>query len=338
MLNKIGLGDYNVNQRVTESRPRRGRWPSPHTIERPKPTMTQAPQFESLETGLLVRAPAKLNLSLLIAGKRPDGFHELETVMAKVDWFDEILIEPGDQQGIELRCEGPHWAPAGPDNLVYRAAEAAFSACDRAGAVHLTLTKNIPAGSGLGGASSDAAATLMGLNRYFDLNLSPTRLRGIAAGLGSDVAFFLGGPLAFCTGRGEKTAELPGNFDFTAVLILPDINVSTVEVYKKYTHDPQQYRRWSRQANAHLEKNRIDLVARMCANMLEASCYHVCKELGALKEVVEALGVGPVCLSGSGSTLFFVVDDTDSQRLRLLQNLIASKTGCRSIVVRNNRW
>ncbi|UCD53446.1 MAG: 4-(cytidine 5'-diphospho)-2-C-methyl-D-erythritol kinase [Phycisphaerales bacterium] len=300
--------------------------------------MTQAPQFESLETGLLVRAPAKLNLSLLIAGKRPDGFHELETVMAKVDWFDEILIQPGDRRGIELCCEGPHWAPAGQDNLVYCAAEAVFAACGRACDVRLTLTKHIPAGSGLGGASSDAAATLIGLNAFFDLKLPRTRLEEIAAGLGSDVAFFLGGPLAFCTGRGEKTAELPGNFDFTAVLILPDINVSTSMVYANYTHDPRQYQLWSQRANAHLAKNRIDLVAKMCANMLEASCYHVCKELGELKEVVEALGVGPVCLSGSGSTLFFVVDDTDAERLGLLQDLIASKTGCRSIVVRNNRW
>jgi 4-diphosphocytidyl-2-C-methyl-D-erythritol kinase len=300
--------------------------------------MTQTPQFESLETGLLVRAPAKLNLSLLIAGKRPDGFHELETLMAKVDWFDEILIQPGDTEGIELRCEGPHWAPTGKDNLVYRAAKAVFDVCGRVHNVRLTLTKNIPAGSGLGGASSDAAATLMGLNTHFDLQLADTQLAEIAAQLGSDVAFFLGSPLAFCTGRGEKTAKLPSNFDFAALLIIPDINVSTAKVYAKYTHNPQQYQQLSRRANDYLKKNRIDLVVGMCANMLETSCYHVSKELGELKEVVKALGVGPVCLSGSGSTLFFVLDDTDSDRLGLLQDLIASKTGCRSIVVRSNRW
>lgn len=300
--------------------------------------MTQPPQFESLEAGLLVRAPAKLNLSLLIAGKRPDGFHELETVMAKVDWYDEILIRPGDRRGIELACDGPCWAPTGRENLVFRAAEAISHASGRALDVSLTLTKNIPAGSGLGGASSDAAATLIGLNTCFDLQLTAAELTDLAAQLGSDVAFFLGGPLALCTGRGEKTVELTGNFDFVALLILPSINISTAKVYAEYTHDQQRYRQWSRRANEYLRKNRIDLVTQMCANMLEASCYHVSKELGELKEVVEALGVGPVCLSGSGSTLFFVADETDPERLGHLQDLIARETGCRSIVVRNNRW
>jgi 4-diphosphocytidyl-2-C-methyl-D-erythritol kinase len=300
--------------------------------------MTQPQQFEHLESGLLVRAPAKLNLSLLIAGKRPDGFHELETVMAKIDWYDEITIRPGDKRGIELSCQGPHWAPTGTDNLVYRAAEAIFEACGRIHDVHLTLTKNIPAGSGLGGASSDAAATLMGLNAYLDLGLSNEQLAEIAARLGSDIAFFLGDPLAFCTGRGEKTVSLPADFDFAAILILPDINVSTEKVYANYTHDPQRYRLWSERANANLRKNRIDLVAKMCANMLEGSCYQAFKELDELKKIAEALCVGPVCLSGSGSTLFLIADDSDPKHLEHLRDLVASKTGCRSIVVRNNRW
>ena len=300
--------------------------------------MTNARQFERREAGLLVRAPAKLNLSLLIAGKRPDGFHEIETVMAKVNWLDEILIEPRPTSGIELLCDGPQWVPEGSDNLVYRAAEEAFRISGRALAVRLTLTKNIPAGSGLGGASSDAAAALMGLNAYFDLDLSKTQLAEGAARLGSDVAFFLNGPLALCTGRGEKIEELHTDFDFVALLILPDINVSTERVYKAYAHDSGQYEQCHRRANDYLRKNRIDLVVGMCANMLEASCYHTFSELGELKEAVESFGIGPVHLSGSGSTLFLMVDDSDSERLRLLQDQIASKTGCRSIVVRNNRW
>ena len=84
--------------------------------------MVDKEQIETVGNGLLVRAPAKINLSLLIAGKRPDGFHELETIMAKVNWYDEILIEPGQKQGIELVCRGPQWAPTGKENLVYRAA------------------------------------------------------------------------------------------------------------------------------------------------------------------------------------------------------------------------
>ena len=127
--------------------------------------MSDREQFESVGEGLLIRAPAKINLSLLVVGKRSDGFHELETIMAKVNWYDEILIEPGQKAGIELVCKGPHWAPTGKENLVYRAADLLLNNYGLKTDVKITLTKNIPAGSGLGSASSDAAATLMGLNK-----------------------------------------------------------------------------------------------------------------------------------------------------------------------------
>ena len=153
-------------------------------------------QFESVGSSLLVRAPAKINLSLLIAGKRPDGFHEIETIMAKVTWYDEILIEPGEKVGIELICKGPQWAPAGQENLVYKAAKMLLDNTSSSANVKITLTKNIPAGTGLGSASSDAAATLLGLNRYLKLNLNNKELSKFAAKLGSDAPFFLNGPLA----------------------------------------------------------------------------------------------------------------------------------------------
>jgi len=300
--------------------------------------MADMQQFERVGDGLLVRAPAKINLSLLIAGKRPDGYHELETIMAKIDWCDELLIQPTGQAGIELVCKGPEWAPQSKDNLVYRAAEMIFRACAQAADVRLTLTKNVPAGTGLGSASSDAAATLTGLNRYLDLRLSAESLADMAAQLGSDVAFFLNGPLAFCTGRGEKIEPTDQRFPFTALLILPSVSVATKEVYAHYTHDVALYRRWRRQINAYRHKNRLDLVANMCANMLQRTCFQLFEELGALKEAVESLGVGPICLSGSGSAMFCIPGDRDPEHLEYLRDAITDKTGCRSIVVRNNRW
>lgn len=300
--------------------------------------MTHPQQFEPLAEGLLVRAPAKVNLSLLIAGKRPDGFHEIETVMAKIDWYDELRIQPGRGNRIELVCDGPCWAPDGKDNLVYRAAEQILRVAGRSEGVRLTLTKNVPAGSGLGGASSDAAATLTGLNRYFDLQLSPSQLADVAARLGSDIAFFLGGPLALCTGRGEKIAPLTTRFDFTALLILPDINVSTAEVYAHYIHDVPEYERLSRAARTHIAEGRIDRLARMCANMLETSCYRVCAELGQLKRILESLDIGPVCLSGSGSTLYVLANHADPADFDRLRARVASETGHSSIVVGNNPW
>ncbi|MGE5296011.1 MAG: 4-(cytidine 5'-diphospho)-2-C-methyl-D-erythritol kinase, partial [Solirubrobacterales bacterium] len=264
--------------------------------------MSEFAQFERHADRLLVRAPAKINLTLLIAGKRPDGFHEIETVMAKTDWFDEIEIQPASGSGIEFVCQGPCWAPNDPTNLVYRAAELILGACGKAADVKLTLSKNIPAGSGLGSGSSDAAATLAGLNAYLNLGLTRSQLMDLASRLGSDIAFFLNGPLAFCTGRGEKISELAGRFDFTAVLILPSINSSTKEVYAHYSHDPALYARLHTQIAAHLEKNRVDLAAEMCVNMLESSCFRLYEELRDLKQVVQTLGKGRVCLSGSGST------------------------------------
>ncbi|MHC4075471.1 MAG: 4-(cytidine 5'-diphospho)-2-C-methyl-D-erythritol kinase, partial [Planctomycetota bacterium] len=166
--------------------------------------MVDKEQFETLQTGLLVRAPAKINLSLLIAGKRPDGFHEIETVMAKINWYDELLIEDGEKKGIELICRGDEWAPAGDENLVYKASQLLHQRCGLEPQIKLTLTKNIPAGSGLGSASSDAAASLSGLNRFLNLDLPAESLSQMAAERGSDISFFLGDPLALCTGKGEK--------------------------------------------------------------------------------------------------------------------------------------
>jgi 4-diphosphocytidyl-2-C-methyl-D-erythritol kinase len=297
-----------------------------------------SPQFEPHETGLLVRAPAKINLSLLIAGKRPDGYHEIETVMAKVDWCDEISIQPASKAGIEFTCQGPCWAPNDETNLVYRAAELILRTCRRTGDVALTLTKNIPAGSGLGSGSSDAAATLAGLNRYLDLGLSRLQLMDLASRLGSDIPFFLNGPLAFCGGRGEEISELPTGFDFTAVLILPNVNSSTKEVYAHYRHDPALFDRLRAQIAAHLKENRIDLLTRMCINMLESSCFHLYEELGDLKEAVQSLGKGPVCLSGSGSAMFCFLDTLDVEDAEGVRDIIAERTGCKCVVVRNNRW
>jgi len=300
--------------------------------------MNDKEQFESVGEGLLVRAPAKINLSLLVVRQRHDGFHELETIMAKVTWYDEILIEPGQKAGIELVCKGMHRAPEGKENLVYRAAELLLRNCGLKTDVKITLTKNIPAGSGLGSASSDAAATLMGLNKYLDIQLPNQQLAELASQLGSDVAFFLNGPLALCTGKGEKIKKLDENFNFLALLILPDVSVSTKKVYANYKHDSALYRKLNTRINSLLQKNRIDLVSKMCANMLETSCFSLYKGLAELKAKIESLNIAPCCLSGSGSAMFFVMDSGDEERASRNRRKLEEKLDCRSIIVSNNRW
>jgi 4-diphosphocytidyl-2-C-methyl-D-erythritol kinase len=300
--------------------------------------MDNREQITTVGDGLLVLAPAKINLSLLIAGKRPDGFHEIETIMAKIDWYDEILIQPGRKTGIELICRGPCWAPDGEDNLVYKAARSLLENCSVKFDVRITLTKNIPAGTGLGSASSDAAAALIGINHYYKLDLDQKILFDAAAKLGSDVAFFLDGPLAFCKGKGEKVKKIDEIFNFIAILTLPDVSVSTKEVYANYQHDRRLYKNLNIRIKNHILKNRIDLAVKMCTNMLAESCFDLEKSLAELKKNIESLGIGPCYLSGSGSAMFCIIESGDEDEAREGMRELAGKIGCKSIIVRNNRW
>lgn len=299
--------------------------------------MADKEQITMVRDGLLVLAPAKINLSLLISGKRPDGFHEIETIMTKVAFFDEILFQPGQKAGIELVCEGAYWAPEGEENLVYQAAKMLLESCGQTADIKITLRKNIPAGTGLGSASSDAAATLIGLNKYLDLQFPDTQLAKLAARLGSDVAFFLGGPLAFCTGKGEKIKKLDKIFNFLSLLILPDVSVSTKEVYANYRHDLVVYGTFSTQINGYIQENRFDLASKLCANMLESSCFDLYRELAELKMQIESLEIGPLCLSGSGSAMYCIADGGCEKEAKENSRKL-EKIGCKSIIVNNNKW
>lgn len=295
-------------------------------------------QFSEMANGLIVRAPAKINLSLVITGKREDGFHGIETLMAKVNFYDEVIIELTEKDGIELICTGPQWAPENKDNLIYKAAGILLERCGIKPKIKLTLQKNIPAGTGLGSASSDAAATLLGIKKIFDLKISPEEIHEIASGLGSDVPFFLGGPLAFCTGKGEEIKRIERKDDFSAILILSSINSSTAKVYANYRHDAELHEQLSKEINALIDKNRIDLITKMCANMLEKSCFDLHKELAKLKLKIESMGMKPLCLSGSGSVMYFVVGDEPQKKVEKYQLDIKEKAGCESIIVSSNRW
>ena len=295
-------------------------------------------QITAVSDGLLVLAPAKINLTLLIAGKRPDGFHEIETIMAKVNWFDEILIQPGQSLGLELTCEGQYWSPSGKENLIYQAYKLLLAHCDITANIKITLTKNIPAGSGLGSASSDAVAALLGLVRFLKLDLDKRQLHKLASALGSDVPFFLDGPLAFCTGKGEKVKKLNEKFNFLALMVLPDVSVSTKKVYNNYKHNDRLYKKLNTRINSYIQKNRIDLASKMCANMLQTSCFRLHNELAELKDKIESLGVRPLCLSGSGSTMFWIAGRGDEKKAKEYQQKLIENVGCKSIIVTNNRW
>ncbi|HSV27750.1 MAG TPA: 4-(cytidine 5'-diphospho)-2-C-methyl-D-erythritol kinase [Sedimentisphaerales bacterium] len=298
----------------------------------------QAAQLQWQDDALLVRAPAKINLSLLIAGKRPDGYHEIDTVMAKVDWHDELLFEKAPAGDLQLFCTGPNWAPQGPENHVFTACRMLAEYTGYAGGIKVTLNKRIPAGTGLGSASSDAAAALIGLNEFASLGISRDELAEMAARIGSDVPFFLNGPLGRCTGRGEKISLITTTYPFSAILVLPSIGVSTKKVYARYEHDTAQYRKASALVGGHLAAGRIDLLAAACLNMLEDACFALHHGLRDLKKALMNLGIGPVCLSGSGSAMYILTGDVDEATSNNIRQLIHERTGCESVRVRNNRW
>jgi 4-diphosphocytidyl-2-C-methyl-D-erythritol kinase len=160
----------------------------------------------------------------------------------------------------------------------------------------------------------------------------------MAAALGSDVPFFLDGPLALCTGKGEKIQKIDKIFDFLAILILPSISVSTKKVYENYKHNTVLYEHLKTQISTYIQKNRIDLAAKVCANMLESASFGLNRELADMKEKIENLNIGPCCLSGSGSAFFCILVRGNESRAREYQRMIEEKIGCKSKIVSNNRW
>ena len=184
----------------------------------------------ALEFELL--APAKLNLFLEVLGKRPDGYHEIESLMARVNLCDRLTFADDPSGRISLSCDDPE-LPLDSANLVVRAAERLRRESGTARGARIELFKSIPARAGLAGGSSDAATTLIALDRLWNLQTPPGRLEALAGEIGSDVAFFLHPPAAICRGRGERTTALKPPRTLFFVLICPPVGVSTAEVYRR---------------------------------------------------------------------------------------------------------
>lgn len=184
-----------------------------------------------------LEARAKINLSLRITGKRPDGFHELETLMCHLSLHDDVRVEETSGE-IALSLEGADLS-AGPDNLAWRAADLYFKQTGLKKGAKIHLVKRIPAGGGLAGGSTDAAAVLRGLDRLFGTNLPFATLCDLGGQLGSDINFFLQDRPAICTGRGEKIEPVTLLDQWHVLLLNPGFGVPTPWAYKTYAADPK---------------------------------------------------------------------------------------------------
>jgi len=259
---------------------------------------------------IIVKARAKINLGLTVLGRRPDGFHEIESVMQQVSLSDTILLEPSPLKGWSFFCTDPDLS--GNNNLVCRAAEMLER---RAGAspaaVRITLFKNIPVEAGLAGGSSDAAAALFGLNRYWQLGLSKTELSELGAKLGSDVPFCLQGGTAMARGRGEILEYLPPIPFFWVVLGLPaGVKISTAAAYSSFDSGLQGEPSLAPLVEAIQLGSRNKIAGWLeggFSNILETADLPGSDLLVSLKNRLRARGFQPA-LSGSGPALFMLTE------------------------------
>lgn len=266
-------------------------------------------------------SPCKINLLLNVLGRRPDGFHELETVMVPVPVHDTLRFERGGD-GIRLTCSDPGLA-VDDSNLVHRAANAFFAATGQRQGVTIELTKRIPLGAGLGGGSGNAATTLLALNDLFDQPLSREALLGLAARLGSDVPFFVQARPSLATGRGERVQvfeAFPVLRGTWVLLIHPGFGVATPWAYRTLAEFPEALNgRPGRAARliAQLQAGSIEGVAQELYNSLEAPVFSKYIVLEMYQETLRAAGALGTLMSGSGSTTFALArSEADAGRLR----------------------
>ncbi|HEY5233927.1 MAG TPA: 4-(cytidine 5'-diphospho)-2-C-methyl-D-erythritol kinase [Verrucomicrobiae bacterium] len=259
------------------------------------------------------KSHCKINLLLNILGRRPDGFHELETVMQPVNFCDELVFERGGKR-IELSCSDKH-LPVNSKNLVFRAAADFLATAKINGGLKIHLEKKIPLAAGLGGGSGNAAAALLALNELFGLPLTAEELFELAAALGSDIPFFLQGKPALATGRGEKIQPLenfPALDGRAFLLIHPGFGISTPWAYQNLARFPDALNGQKGRAAeliSRLQTGNWPAIADGLCNSLEAPALEKFPILQLFQEFLRANGALAALMSGSGSTTFAICEN-----------------------------
>src|SRR5216110_1036304 len=244
-----------------------------------------------------VLAPAKINFSLKILGRRDDGFHEIETLIAPISLSDKIDIER-QSRWIDFSCDDPT-VPSGDENLIVRAAKAFFERTKISGGVTIKLQKQIPHGAGLGGGSSDAASVLVVLNKLFEAKLSGEELAKLGSTIGSDVSFFLFESAAVCKGRGEIVSPTKLKKKFTILLLKPAFSVLSAWAYSRW-QDSKEI-----PGISYLPQN---FDGQDFVNDLERPVFEKFVFLAQLKAwLLKQPEISAALMSGSGSTIFAVL-------------------------------
>ncbi|TXC85037.1 4-(cytidine 5'-diphospho)-2-C-methyl-D-erythritol kinase [Metabacillus litoralis] len=254
---------------------------------------------------VLEKAPAKINLSLDVLHKREDGFHEVEMIMTTIDLADRVELVDLPYEDIRIVSHN-RFVPDDQRNLAYQAAKLLKERYNIKKGISISITKTIPVAAGLAGGSSDAAATLRGLNRLWKLGLSLDELAQLGAEIGSDVAFCVYGGTALATGRGEIIQHINPPPHCWVVLAKPTIGVSTADVYKNLKVDSIKHPDVRGMVQA-LEAGDYDGICDLMGNVLESVTLHMHPEVANIKDQMKRFGADAVLMSGSGPTVFGLV-------------------------------
>jgi 4-diphosphocytidyl-2-C-methyl-D-erythritol kinase len=248
---------------------------------------------------------AKVNLGLRVLRKRPDGFHDIQTVLQTIDLHDRVRISSSRSEKIRVRCEHPE-VPSGSENLAYQAARLLREELQVKKSCSIEIIKNIPPGAGLGGGSSNAAATLVGLRRLWKLNLPEAKLLELGEKLGSDVPFFLYGGTVLAEGRGERLTPLHLVPDFWMTLVKPNLSIATGWAYGQVkiplTSNPLYVK-----LNSLKEISTIEQLLSYLDNDLERAVEAAYPSIDEIKRELLSKGAMGAAMSGSGSAVLGVV-------------------------------
>ena len=254
-----------------------------------------------------LKAAAKLNFSLDILGKRPDGYHEMDMVMQTVDLSDDVeLTRAGN---ISVRSGG---SPDGPANLAWKAAEAFFAAAGITGGVSIRLTKRIPAQAGMAGGSADAAAVLIGLNRLYNAGLSPEALRRAGLSVGADVAYCLVGGTARVRGMGERVEPASQLTVGYLTVVKPPFGISTAEAFRRFDRAEGLTHPDNAALLAAMARGELEALAPFMENVLEQS--EGSPEVARIRQMLLDTGALAARMTGSGSAVFGVFREESAAR------------------------
>ncbi len=264
---------------------------------------------------LQIKCPAKINLSLDVVNRREDGYHNLKMIMQEIKLYDVLTFQVSDDcRQTEITLESDNAVlPLNESNLIYKAAKLFFEKTGISASARIHIRKNIPMGAGLGGGSTDAAGTLLALNKIFGEPLTMAELAPMAKSLGADVPFFLHGGCMLAEGIGEILTPVPPLQNVYIVLAKPPVHISTPWVYKNLVLTEKTIHPDTHSVIEALETNNLQLLSESAGNVLETVTAKEYPQIEEYKGIMKRHGASYSLMSGSGSSVFGIFsNETDA--------------------------